>query len=287
MAGGAYVLSRDLVQKVRPGTRIMLKLKTFLYKLAAVEQMSYITLADRLPEDASVGRLLGSDVFDSCRCSDTRHVKHVTNVQGMNLFSTAMDDCERIDISRRTLTMHGFKNLTQMGDVLEYVTHDYELECSGTKRDFGSEPMWGRQVSVVAWAQDVFYANMKLAMSLVWVATPLRLNCLAVRSFKTKVDPHQLLERKKFVSFRQAWAPKVSSDIDKERRDRAMSEYQKSLIPLVDVLSSMEKREIQIPWCTRILWATEVQTPRVYCHIQQKISRDEAEVQCSIGHDLQ
>lgn len=68
MAGGGYILSQDLTDQV-------------------VERSTSIPWVDRMPEDATLGRVLGWTTYSNCHCHDSRHLKHITLFQGVQLFS--------------------------------------------------------------------------------------------------------------------------------------------------------------------------------------------------------
>uniref|UniRef100_A0A061RK10 Hexosyltransferase n=1 Tax=Tetraselmis sp. GSL018 TaxID=582737 RepID=A0A061RK10_9CHLO len=170
MAGGAYVLSRDLVHKI---------------------VRRRIVVPPHLPEDASVGRALGDAAFRLCRCSDTRHVKHVSDFQFVQLFHPAVHRCERGDVARRVLTMHGFKNLSQMDEVLSLATAPIELGCKVGKlryTDWFTYKFWGR-----GFPKDAHAVNP------IW-STSRRYHQLK----KIRADPWE--RRHLFVSYEEDWA---------------------------------------------------------------------------------
>mmetsp|Transcript_38805 Transcript_38805/g.109792 ORF Transcript_38805/g.109792 Transcript_38805/m.109792 type:complete len:479 (-) Transcript_38805:1419-2855(-) len=89
MAGGGYILSQDLVEKV-------------------VKNKGKFPLADRLPEDASLGRAVGDDAFEQCACHDSRFIHSITAFQHVQLFHPGLPLQENLHV--RSLRMAGQLN---------------------------------------------------------------------------------------------------------------------------------------------------------------------------------
>eukprot|EP00873_Tetraselmis_striata_P025667 jgi/Tetstr1/445931/TSEL_033560.t1 len=93
MAGGAYILSTDLVAKV----------------VAAREGVPH-----HLPEDATIAALIGLKASQECSCRDSRHVKDVDSFQGLRLLSpdglkADASDCDVSNVVYRTISIHGVR----------------------------------------------------------------------------------------------------------------------------------------------------------------------------------
>jgi hypothetical protein len=82
-----------------------------------------------------------------------------------------MMDCERADVMRRVLTVHGIKNLTNLEDIMEYATTERELECQIEGRSYVSKDprtrLWGRPVSFRARHTNPSVETLKLHTLLV------------------------------------------------------------------------------------------------------------------------
>jgi len=234
MAGGAYVLSRDLVHKI---------------------VRRRIVVPPHLPEDASVGRALGDAAFRLCRCSDTRHVKHVSDFQFVQLFHPAVHRCERGDVARRVLTMHGFKNLSQMDEVLSLATAPIELGCKVGKlryTDWFTYKFWGR-----GFPKDAHAVNP------IW-STSRRYHQLK----KIRADPWE--RRHLFVSYEEDWAAGDGRTAGRTAvpRRAAASLRGSDLVPLRYIVrgapGGLRSPDPEtgggspVPWCYALHWTSQV-----------------------------
>uniref|UniRef100_A0A061R181 Galactosylxylosylprotein 3-beta-galactosyltransferase n=1 Tax=Tetraselmis sp. GSL018 TaxID=582737 RepID=A0A061R181_9CHLO len=227
MAGGAYVLSKDLVRKVN-------------------ENVRWLDLPRNLPEDAVVGRLLGSAEYAACHCSDTRVLKHITDFQGAQLFHPSVYPCERADISRRVLSIHGMKNTNHAYEVFRYATQPHELECSVGERvysGFSAAKFWGRALPRESLAINPIEKTSHLHQRL--------------RSLKP--DPWR--RRNDFVPYD---APAAAAGPPTAERTPAGNASGPELVPLRAVLRGAAgegrpggRGRVPLPWCVRLLWISQ------------------------------
>eukprot|EP00873_Tetraselmis_striata_P002119 jgi/Tetstr1/422383/TSEL_013222.t2 len=240
MAGGGYILSQDLTDQV-------------------VERSTSIPWVDRMPEDATLGRVLGWTTYSNCHCHDSRHLKHITLFQGVQLFSEGMLPCERADVSRRMLTMHGFKNMTQMWEVFRYTTEDWDLGCMINSRNYAhtsNHELWGKSIGA-----ETMWINP--------IAKTTKLNMALKKSLT--VNPWNL--RRWYTPYTEIWDPQPPGfDPYTKKFLRSPPHYwaisgaeARQIVPLGDALDEMSggvhnrhRKDSALPWCTRMMWASQI-----------------------------
>jgi len=233
MTGGAYLLSKNL-----------------LPKLSRAE----LPWTSHMPEDAVVGRMLDVETFAECSCSDRRFLKYVDFFQGVELFHQGITECERADISRRVLSLHGVKSASSMREIFRYATVDHASACaeawapavlnSSLAAMDKTYSMWGRQIPEQA-RQRAFHGE------------DLQRDLL-LRHAKVK-DPWEA--RTRFTPLETVWSP-LNLTAVKEARHRAWE-----LLPLAFVLKSLDHQPASlgqlrttggVPWCVRLHWVNQV-----------------------------
>jgi len=93
MCGAAYLLSQSLAKKV----------------LAEEKNHRLALEAPFLPEDASVGHLVGPEGWELASCQDHRFILDIRRYHGRHIFSRDVDECKRADIFSHALTAHGLR----------------------------------------------------------------------------------------------------------------------------------------------------------------------------------
>lgn len=66
----------------------MQSLRSFDAVLQIVWTKEQMDLPDALPEDAVIGRAIGPQLYQRCKCHDSRHIKHITAFQNIQLFDS-------------------------------------------------------------------------------------------------------------------------------------------------------------------------------------------------------
>jgi len=93
MCGAAYLLSASMAREALDAE--------LTQKLSAS--------APFLPEDASVGHLIGRKGWESYSCQDSRFILDTRRYHGRNIFSDEVDDCKRAEIFSHALSAHGLE----------------------------------------------------------------------------------------------------------------------------------------------------------------------------------
>lgn len=117
MCGAAYLLSQSLAKNV----------------LIAEEKHRLAVEAPFLPEDASVGHLVGPEGWERASCQDHRFILDVRRYHGRFIFSRDVDACKRADIFSHAISAHGLQpehmetifnyNLPATGEQCFYTVH--------------------------------------------------------------------------------------------------------------------------------------------------------------------
>jgi len=146
--------------------------------------------------------------------------------------------------------MHGFKNMTQMWEVFRYTTEDWDLGCMVNGRNYArkqNNQFWGREIpGEAAWINPI--------------ARTQKLNVALTTSLTS--NPWNL--RKWYRPYQSIWGSSPLGDAPAQ--DGFLSGKQvNEIVPLSAALEEMvgglpeaQRKDSSLPWCTRLLWASQV-----------------------------
>jgi len=235
MAGGGYILSKDLVAQIAARN---------------------ITVPSHLPEDATMSALLGPNLVNQCLCADSRHLKDVDEFQGNRLIKSKKWEalpCELSNIAHRTITIHGMRNPDLHHDILRFASSPRET-CPGQIRPGNSkgilfadpskkwEYIWGRQLPPLGGHSIYMQADTYNHM-------------IGVSGLKDRpINWSTLLHYVK-----QQHLPLNPRGFENAAAQMKAENQQPNPRNLISMRAMIDPA-VELPWCVRLDWATKLAT---------------------------